>query len=57
LYQLYSVVHVISKKDCKEQQYVQEGDGECVPSQERRLELQTLGQEAKVAQAMQPVMA
>jgi hypothetical protein len=40
----------------KEQQYVQEGDGECVPSQERRLELQTLGQEAEVAQAMQPVM-
>jgi len=36
---------------------VQEGDGECVPSQERILELQTLGQEAEVAQAMQPVMA
>ncbi len=36
---------------------MQEGDGECVPSQERRLELQTLGHEAEVMQAMQPVMA
>ncbi len=46
----------LAKMIAKEQQYVQEGDGECVPSQERRLELQTLGQEAEVAQAMQPVM-
>jgi hypothetical protein len=47
----------LAKKIGKEQQYVQEGNGECVPSQERRLELQTLGQEAEVVQAMQPVMA